>query len=119
MSETGEIIKQGRFGNQPESVARFLGPHSGEECSAVLEATRNWCVMHDWLEELTGQVTLAHPLKVKAIAEAKGKTHKIDDIKRERNQRPQSRGAEETRRVAVWRSSMIVIASLAGRDRLH
>jgi len=34
--------------------------------------------MHDWLEELAGDVTLAHPLKVKAIAEAKIKTDKID-----------------------------------------
>jgi transposase len=34
--------------------------------------------MHDWLEELVGEVHLAHPLKVKAIAEAKIKTDKID-----------------------------------------
>jgi len=78
MSQSGEILKQGRFGNHPEALARFLGEHAGPDCAAVLEATRNWCVMHDWLEELTGQVTLAHPLKVKAIAEAKIKTDKID-----------------------------------------
>jgi len=78
MNETGEIIKQGRFDNRPESVARFLGEYGGTDCAAVLEATRNWCVMHDWLEELAGEVTLAHPLKVKAIAEAKIKTDKID-----------------------------------------
>lgn len=42
------------------------------------EATRNWTFMHDWLEELIGDVTLAHTLKVKAIAEAKIKTDKID-----------------------------------------
>jgi len=34
--------------------------------------------MHDWLEELVDEVHLAHPLKVKAIAEAKIKTDKID-----------------------------------------
>jgi transposase len=78
MNEAGDILKQGRFSNHPEAVARFLAPHKGPACSAVLEATRNWCVMHDWLEELTGHVTLAHPLKVKAIAEAKVKTDKID-----------------------------------------
>lgn len=78
MSQSGEILKHGRFGNHPESLARFLGDHAGPDCSAVLEATRNWCVMHDWLEAQTGQVTLAHPLKVKAIAEAKIKTDKID-----------------------------------------
>ena len=44
----------------------------------MLEATRGWSVMHDWLEEAVGQVMLAHPLKVKAIAEARIKTDKID-----------------------------------------
>jgi len=78
MTEEGEIIKQGRFANHPEAVSGFLGEHSGASCSAVLEATRNWTVMHDWLEELVDDVTLAHPLKVKAIAEAKIKTDKID-----------------------------------------
>lgn len=34
--------------------------------------------MHDWLEQLVDQVHLAHPLKVKAIADAKIKTDKID-----------------------------------------
>jgi hypothetical protein len=35
-------------------------------------------IMHDWLEELVDEVHLAHPLKVKAIAEAKIKTYKIN-----------------------------------------
>ena len=78
MTESGQIIKQGRFANHPQAVANFLGEHAGPDYSAVLEATRNWTVMHDWLEELAGNVTLAHPLKVKAIAEAKIKTDKID-----------------------------------------
>jgi transposase len=77
MTETGQIIKQGRFPNDPRAVAGFLGEHGGADCCAVLEATRNWMVMHDWLEELVDDVTLAHPLKVKAIAEAKIKTDKI------------------------------------------
>ncbi len=34
--------------------------------------------MYDWLEEEVGVVKLAHPLKVKAIAEARIKTDKID-----------------------------------------
>jgi len=62
MTETGEVVKQGRFANHPDSLGRFLGEYAGEDCSAVLEATRNWCVMHDWLEELAGEVTLARRL---------------------------------------------------------
>ncbi len=43
-----------------------------------MEASRNWTVMYDWLDELCDDVVLAHPLKVKAIADAKIKTDKID-----------------------------------------
>ncbi len=78
MTESGKILKQGRFSNHPASVRDFVEGYSGGECFSVLEATRNWTVMHDILEELTCRVTLAHPLKVKAIAEAKIKTDKID-----------------------------------------
>jgi transposase len=78
MDQQGHILKQGRFGNNPEPLSSFLGDHAGEQCSAVLEATRNWCVMHDWLEDVTGSVTLAHPMKVTVIAEAKVKTDNID-----------------------------------------
>ena len=44
---------------------------------AVIEATRNWGLVYDWLEEVLDDVALAHPLKVKAIAEARIKTDKI------------------------------------------
>lgn len=43
-----------------------------------MEATRNWIVMYDWLDYICDDVVLAHPLKVKAIADAKIKTDKID-----------------------------------------
>jgi transposase len=78
MNAAGEILKEGRFANHSEAVAAFLGPYAGPSCCAVLEATRNWCVMYDWLEAQVGEVKLAHPRKVRAIAEAKIKTDKID-----------------------------------------
>lgn len=78
MDGHGEILKQGRFANHPEAVQSFLGKHAGPSCSAVLEATRNWHVMHDWLEERTGEVVLAHASRLRAIAEASVKTDRID-----------------------------------------
>jgi transposase len=77
MSEKGVILKEGRINNSKESLKRFLND-SKEPKSAVLEAGRNWTVMHDWLEEELSEVKLANPKKVKAIAEAKIKTDKID-----------------------------------------
>jgi hypothetical protein len=44
---------------------------------AVLEATRNWGLIYDWLEEILDDVALAHPLKVRTIAEARIETDKI------------------------------------------
>lgn len=78
MNERGVVVKEGRIGNSKESVENFLGKEYSEGASAVLEAGRNWTVMHDWLEEEVDEVKLAHPLKVRAIAEAKIKTDKID-----------------------------------------
>jgi transposase len=45
---------------------------------AVLEASYGWGPMYDWLDEVAEEVVLAHPLKVRAIAEARIKTDKID-----------------------------------------
>lgn len=79
MDESGKIVKEGKVDSRKEAVAEFLTKaNCNGETEAVLEATRNWTVMHDWLEEMVEEVHLAHPLKVKVIAEAKIKTDKID-----------------------------------------
>lgn len=77
MTEAGQIVKQSRFNNHPEAVAAFLGDSCNHDSSAVLEAGYNSVVMYDWLEQLVDSVTLADPLKVKMIAEARIKTDKI------------------------------------------
>src|SRR3990167_4890930 len=78
MDKNGVVVKEGKVVNTKESISRFLGEEYSKDTSAVLEAGRNWTVMYDWLEEELDEVKLAHPLKVKAIAEAKIKTDKID-----------------------------------------
>ncbi len=73
--EDGCVRGRGMVNNTKEEVQRFLEPyHPGV---AVVEATRNWGLIYDWLDEVLDDVTLAHPLKVKAIAEARIKTDKI------------------------------------------
>lgn len=78
MDQKGIVVKEGKVVNTREAINRFLGKAYTRNTSAVLEAGRNWTVMYDWLEEELDEVTLAHPRKVKAIAEAKIKTDKID-----------------------------------------
>lgn len=79
MDEMGKICRLGQVSNHPEVIKDFLTQFgvNGDD-NAVLEANRNWIVMHDWLEEMVDEVHLAHSLKVKAIAEAKIETDKID-----------------------------------------
>ena len=74
---SGKTLRSGRVKNDRQSLGGFLERYR-ENSHAVIEATRNWMVMYDWLDDICDDVVLAHPLKVKAIADAKIKTDKID-----------------------------------------
>lgn len=75
----GQVIMSRRIDNDVELFREFFNSLGGKS-RAVLEASRTWGVMYDLLEGLdeVESVSLAHPLKVRAIAEAKIKTDKID-----------------------------------------
>jgi transposase len=77
MDAQGQVVKAGKVANTREAVQAFLTPYR-DNAEAVLEATRNWTVMYDLLEREVRAVHLAHPLKVRAIAEARIKTDRID-----------------------------------------
>lgn len=78
MDESGKIIKRQRINNDKQSIKEALGPYAQEESKAVLESSWNWGFLYDMLSEVIGEVKVAHPLKVRAIAEARIKTDKID-----------------------------------------
>ena len=75
----GAVVQSRRLDNRPEPFQAFFDSLDGPS-QVVLEASRTWGVMYDLVEELDGveAVTLAHPYKVRAIAEAQIKTDKID-----------------------------------------
>ena len=79
IDEKGRTIRTTRLDNKHEPFQTFFSSLDGPS-EAVLEATRTWGVLYDLLEEIDGvdSVTLAHSLKVRAIAEAKIKTDTID-----------------------------------------
>jgi transposase len=72
----GKTVKKGRFPNRRSEFIRFF--QSYRPLSVVTEAGRNWHVVIDLLEGLVDEIKLAHPYKVKAIAEARIKTDAID-----------------------------------------
>ena len=79
INEEGEVIHSKRLENKPEAFQAFFKGLEGPS-EAVLEASRTWGVMYDLLEAIdeVESVQLAHSQKVRAIAEAKIKTDKID-----------------------------------------
>lgn len=77
MDAQGHVLKAGTVPNTAEAVRSFVAPYRNGG-RAVVEATRNWTVIYDLLEAELEEVLLAHPLKVRAIAEARIKTDRID-----------------------------------------
>lgn len=77
VDETGKIIKRKRIESSQAGVQAVLEPYR-EPLKAVLEASFSWGPMYDWLGEVADEVVLAHPAKVRAIADARIKTDKID-----------------------------------------
>ena len=72
----GKVIEKRRLANRREDFRNFIGKRT--KIKAVIEAGRNWHVAVELLEGLVDEIKLAHPLKVRAIAEAKIKTDEID-----------------------------------------
>jgi transposase len=72
----GRVIRRGKLANRREIFEEFF---SGlKRVKAVIEAGRNYHVAAELTEGLVTEIELAHPLKVRAIAEAKIKTDSID-----------------------------------------
>ena len=77
IDKEGELLQSDRVRNDSKEVGDFFD-RIGSEVEVVIEATRNWFWLSDLLEDRNIKVTLAHPLKTKAIASAKIKTDAID-----------------------------------------
>jgi transposase len=76
LGDVGPEIEFGKVNNRGEAVRRFLEDY--RPFQAVIEAGYSSYVMADLLEELGGEVVMANPGGLKAIAQAKIKTDKRD-----------------------------------------
>lgn len=77
MNEKGKILKREQINSCRKDVQKSVGRYR-QPVKAVVEASRSWGPVYDWLDEVADDVILAHPGKVRAIAEARIKTDKID-----------------------------------------
>ena len=79
MDEKGKVHINCRMVNEKVSFDALKRRLNGNEpLKAVIEAGRNWGMMYDLLEGIGIDTTVAHPLKVRAIADAKIKHDSID-----------------------------------------
>ena len=69
MNEKGKVVKQAKFSNDLEGLEEFM--EGFDEAVVAMEAGYCWQPLYDRLEETRCDVKLPHPLKMKAIAQAK------------------------------------------------
>lgn len=77
MDEKGTVLEQVQIKNEPQELQKYV-EKLPKGSSIAVEATGSWYHFYELLEERGAEIHLAHPLKVRAIAEAKIKTDKID-----------------------------------------
>lgn len=75
-SKDGKLIDEKMVPTDKKTIGKFLSSYAG--ASLVLEPVSQWYCYADFIESLGLKVTIANPVKVKAIASARIKTDSID-----------------------------------------
>jgi transposase len=76
IDDYGRVLSNEKFSSTRKELDRFLARF--KDAKFVLESTGIWEFIYEGIEKKGFEVVLAHPLKVRAIAEAKVKTDKVD-----------------------------------------
>ncbi|CAD7776026.1 MAG: IS110 family transposase ISHvo9 [Candidatus Methanoperedenaceae archaeon GB50] len=79
MDKEGKVLKRSRVSTDRESIKHYFSLLKDKGLiKAVMEATFNWVYFYDEISPFVDEAILAHPLKTRAIAEARIKTDSID-----------------------------------------
>ncbi len=79
MDEKGRVLRRDKVSTDRDSIRHyFKKTGSNEGMKAVMEACYGWEYFYDEVEDLVGELIMAHPLKTRLIAEARIKTDSID-----------------------------------------
>lgn len=77
INERGQVMEQRRVENTEADIEAYFGALPADT-PVVMEACSQWIAFYERVERFLSEITLAHPLRVKAIASARIKTDKID-----------------------------------------
>jgi transposase len=79
MDKKGARIRKDRVSTDRQSMRSYINQMNREgDLSVVIEASYGWEYIYDEIKDLVEEIKVAHPLKTKAIAEARIKTDSID-----------------------------------------
>ena len=78
IDDTGKLVSRRKLFHDNHEVMREYFAQYGTDVMVTVEATRSWYWLYELLESQSIPVKLAHPLKVRVIAEAKLKNDKVD-----------------------------------------
>jgi transposase len=79
MDEEGRVIRKDRVSTDRAAIKEYFQKEPrAKERKVAIEACYNWSYFFDEIQGMVTEVKLAHPLKTRAIAEARIKTDSID-----------------------------------------
>jgi len=80
VDESGEIMDQHRLNHTPPEELISYFKQFPKDTQVIMEPTCGWGWLSDGISDLGLEVILAHPLKVRLIAESRIKTDKVDAV---------------------------------------
>ena len=80
VDESGEVVDQHRLNHTPREELTDYFKQFPKDTQVIMEPTCGWSWLSDDISDLGLEVILAHPLKVRLIAESQIKTDKVDAV---------------------------------------
>ena len=76
--DNGKELRKDRVSMDRNSIRHYFKQFQGDELAVAMEASYGWSYFYDEVKAMVREVKMAHPLKTKAIAEARIKTDTLD-----------------------------------------
>jgi transposase len=74
----GTELRKDRVSMDRSTIRHYFKQFAGQEIAVAMEASYGWSYFYDEVKTLVKEIKMAHPLKTRAIAEARIKTDTLD-----------------------------------------
>lgn len=76
--DKGKELRKDKVSMDRNSIKHYFNQFAGEDLAVAMEASYGWSYFYDEVKTLVKEIKMAHPLKTRAIAEARIKTDTLD-----------------------------------------